>query len=344
MTANKRHSKGFTLIEMLLVLVIVSGVIYIGAGYLQQRALSLRIDRTSGQMQQILNAGMSYYVNNTSNWPSAGALDGTNVLQTGGYLPASMPSPWNGVAYQVYATTTNFYVSVKMPTTTLTSVNIAKTIAGTLPLSFTDQSGSVTTSTTPCTTGSACYVIASVNIPSQNLGNSQQVSFAGLYHSGACVPAPGCPSGYTAQAFAVPVAVNGYYTSPDPASSPCTATDKSGCIMTYYPLSGYTAYTTSDTPVDYATSKPVNCGTGSTTTGKCFTDSTNTTEVNSGSGQKYWRVCISVTTSSGQVTIPGSGSMDNPWGQLTGTVMVMTRCQPPTENVGSQFTVWEPNS
>lgn len=337
MTANKHHSKGFTLIEMLLVLVIMSGVIYIGAGYLQQRTLSLRIDRTSSQMQQILNAGMSYYINNDGNWP--GSLD---ELQSKGYLPTSMPSPWGG-SYTVYTNSnnSNFYVSVAMPTTTLTSVSIAKTIAGTLPLAFTDQSGSVTTSTTPCSTGAVCYVIASVNIPGQSLGNAQQVNFAGLYHSGACVPAPGCPTGYTAQAFAVPVAVNGYFEKPADSSSPCNASDKSGCIMTYYPLSGYTAYTTSDTPVIYPSSKPLNCGTGSVTTGNCYTDYNNTTEVDSGS---YWRVCISVTTSSGQVTIPGSGSMDNPWGQLTGTVMVMTRCQPSGENVGSGFTVWEPNS
>lgn len=339
MTTNKRQNKGFTLIEMLLVLVIMSGIIYIGAGYLQQRTLSLRIDRTSGQMQQILNAGMSYYINSNNTWPGTGALDGTNVLQTGGYLPLSMPSPWNGVAYNVYSTSTNLYVSVKMPTTTLTSVSIAKTIAGTLPLAFTDQDGSATTSATPCATGSACYVIASVNIPSQKLGNAEQVSFAGLYHSGACVPAPTCPNGFIAQAFAVPVAVNAYFEAPAGSSSPCTASDKSGCIMTYYPLSGYTAYTTSDTPVDYPTTKPINCGTGSTTTGNCYTDYNNTDQVSSG---KYWRVCISVTTGSGPVN--PIGDFQNPWGQLTGTVMVMTRCQPPDENVGSGFTVWEPNS
>jgi len=67
----KRRAKvtGFTLIEMLLVLIIVSMIIYMGLGYLQQRTVQIRMDRTSLQMQQILNAGMAYYIAN-STWPA----------------------------------------------------------------------------------------------------------------------------------------------------------------------------------------------------------------------------------------------------------------------------------
>ncbi len=351
MTANKRYTKGFTLIEMLLVLVIISGIVYMGAGYLQQRALSLRIDRTSGQMQQILNAGLSYYISNNK-WPvSAGskpsALDGTNVLQTGGYLPSSMPSPWGGANYYIYSTASNFYVSVAMPTTNATSINIAKTIMGTLPLSFTDQSASATSVTTPCAVGKNCYVITTVNIPGESLNGAQAINFAGLYHSGACVPAPQCPTNYTAQAFVVPVAVNGFYSAPTVTGGNCTPTDKSGCQMTYYPLNGYTAYTTQTSAVSASTG-PYGCGTGNSTPSPCYEDGStgtpgtqfpNSPPYNS---TNYWRVCIAVTTSSGDVA--PSGTYENPWGQLTGTVLVMTRCQPPSENVGSNFYVWEPSN
>lgn len=343
MITNMQHSKGFTLVEILLVMVIIGGLMIVGAGYVQQRTESLRVDRASGQMQQILNAGMSYYIANTNTWPAS-----LSALQTAGYLPSPMTSPF-GTSYGVYSTTSNLYVWVQMPTPTssapLKSAVTAKIIAGTLPLAFTTiNTPSATQAPQTCLSGGACHVVASVNIPPQSLGDSKTVSFAGLYHNGACVIAPTCETGYKAQAFAVPVSVSGFYSAPDPSSSPCTATDKSGCVMTYYPLNGFTAYTTSDDPVAYATSQPINCGTGVTTTGPCYEDSTSTTQI--ATNISVWRVCISVTTSSGEVAPTVGNAFRNPWGQLTGTVMVMTRCTKSdgSEETGSGFTVWEPSS
>lgn len=327
MRMNKKHSKGFTLIEMLLVMVIIAGFIYMGAGYLQQRTLSLRIDRTSAQMQQILNAGLVYYSANSS-WPT-----NLGTLQSGGYLPTSISSPWNA-AYDVYSSGSLMYVSVKLPAAA-SSINIAKVIVGTLPLAFTAASPSATTYAA-CTAAN-CYVVASVTIPSQSISGAQAINFAGIYHSGSCVPAPTCPSGYTAQVFTVPVSVNAYFDEPDPISSPCSATDTTGCIMSSIQLSGFTAYATSDIASNYPTSKPFNCS--KTATENCYTDYQNTTEVTSGN---YWRVCLSVNTSSGVVT--PTGSMANAWGQVTGAIMVMTRCMPSSQNSGSDFTVWMPDS
>ena len=62
-------SKGFTLIEMMLVLVIVSAIIYMGAGYLQQRTMQLKVDKTVAQVQQILSAAVAYYITNNYTWP-----------------------------------------------------------------------------------------------------------------------------------------------------------------------------------------------------------------------------------------------------------------------------------
>lgn len=337
MSTNKHPGRGFTLIEMLLVLVIVSGIIYIGAGYLQQRALSLRIDRTSGQMQQILNAGMSYYISNNA-WPSS-----LSDLQTAGYLPASMPSPWGGNPYTVYSTNSNLYVQVQLLTGHNTP-SVAQTVIGTLPLAFTSQTGGGPPPPTamPCVAATACFVTATVNIPPESLSGAQSVNFAGLYHNGACVPAPVCPTNYAPEVFVVPVEVNGYWSGPDPSSTNCTATNTSGCKMTYYPLNGYTAYPTSGSPTDLSTgTTPLDCGNAVATSSPCYTDSTNTTTLSSG---LYWRVCISVTTSSGDVAPNDANGFQNPWGQLTGTVMVMTRCSPINENQGSNFTVWEPST
>ena len=94
---QKLREYGFTLIEMLLVSAIVASLLILGANYMQGKLQATQVDRASVQMQQIMNAALSYYVNN-GQWPQ----DATNpttvsaipILQAGNYLPANMSSPW----------------------------------------------------------------------------------------------------------------------------------------------------------------------------------------------------------------------------------------------------------
>src|SRR5579883_1527947 len=96
----KAKERGFTLIEILLVLVIIGMFIFMGTSYIQQKTLSSRIDRTSLQMQQILNAGLAYYVTNGS-WPtSIACLQASSPGCTVAYLPSSLTSPW-GQSYSL---------------------------------------------------------------------------------------------------------------------------------------------------------------------------------------------------------------------------------------------------
>ena len=294
-------------------------------------------------MQQILNAGLAYYVSNNS-WPTLGQLQPS-------YLPSTLTSPWNS-AYTVFNNGSNFYVQVQIPAMG-SSASVAQIIVGTLPLAFTSKTDQSATGTPPtysvCTNGAVCYAIGSVNIPNQSISGASAINFAGFYHSGSCVPAPSCPdpAQYDPQIMVVPAAVNGFY-NPPTVSGTCTPQDQSGCNMTYYPLNGYTAYatgattSTSDTPVDYtkgnATTGPLQCGTTAPARDNCLQMSDGT---QLGDG-KYWRVCLSVTTSSGDVA--PTGTLANPWGQLTGTVMVLTRCKPKAQSMGSDFTVWAPSS
>lgn len=336
---KNRLMQGFTLIEMLLVMVIVSGIIVIAGNYMQQRTLSLRIDRTSGQMQQILNAGLAYYVANGS-WPSSlSALQPT-------YIPNAFKSPWNS-NYQITATGDLLYVSVSLPATMTGVTNIAKSISGTLPLSFIATSipgGTTAPTAVDNCIATGCHVVAGVNIPSQNLNNASSISYAGFYHSGACVPAGTCPSNYEVQLMAIPVQVNGFYDAPDASSSPCNPTDTSGCQMNYKPLDGFVAYTSNSTATDLSGgSGPPACG-ESGTPQDCYSEvnsSGSGTEITSGS---YFRVCLGVTTSSGEITPTGSAATANAWGQLTGTILVLRRCVPTGEDPGSDLTVWMPSS
>jgi prepilin-type N-terminal cleavage/methylation domain-containing protein len=307
--ANMKKEKGFTLIEILLVLVIVGILIFASANYVQQRALQMRMDRTSTQMQQILNAGLAYYVANGA-WPAnMAALQGT-------YLPpGALRNPW-GNTYDISSTTALFYVYTRVNTVSAKGANAAATvIAGSLPMAYTSNSAG-----TPPAAGSACsaadtscYIVASVNIPGQNLNNARAVNFAGLYKHGACVPVPKCPvdatgNTMTPQVMIVPSSVSGVN---DADTNP----------QNIYPISSFTAYATGPSATPPACS-------GST--------ATTCTPTAGQAADQYWRACLQVITEKGVVTSsPGAGA----WGQFV-TLMAVTRCSVTNESAGSQFTVF----
>lgn len=320
--------EGFTLIEMLLVLVIASMIIYLALGYIQQKTLTTRMDRTSLQMQQILNAGLSYYVAN-GKWPAnIDCLEGTGDATCIQYIPKDLTSPW-GDKYKVLSKNALFYVYAQITSASASgsAAATANTIAGTLPLAY-------TTSTTPnppsagtaCATAStSCYVVASVNIPGQNLNNATAVNFAGLYKHGGCVPVPRCPvdangNTMTPEIMVVPVSVSGVN---DANSSQV------------YPISSFTAYAkgppSANPPACDNYGPPVAC------------DAANAP---SSYTPTYWRACLQVVTEKGDVaeTNVGGLAMPNPptafpWGGNV-TLMAITRCAIKNEPSGSPFTVF----
>lgn len=337
MRKQNRHS-GFTLIEMLLVLVIAGMILYLMIGYVQQRSLSSRIDRTSVQMQQILNAGLAYYVVNGS-WPPnlncLKGLGGSNCTGTVAYIPTTIKSPW-GQDYEVSAPMVSgrpvlFYVYTPITTAGITQGTasaVAQTIAGKLPLSYTSGGmslfGSPPSASTACTANTTnCFVVGSVNIPGQNLNNAPAVNFAGLYRHGGCVPVPSCPvdsrgNTMTPQIMVVPVSVSGMN---DPNS------------INTYPISSFTAYAkgpSNDPPPacdDHGTQVACN-------------------PQNAVANARYWRVCMQVRTDKGLVsdTTFNTGYSSNsypyyPWGGNV-TLMAITRCAISNEPSGSGLNVF----
>lgn len=338
----KTGDKGFTLVEMLLVLTVISAIMYGMITYLQQRTVQTQIDKTSVQMQQILSAALAYYVAN-GNWP--GVVDNVAAIPClqatvaaastcqNPYLPFSPNNPWNlqynaapvGPSGTMFAVWTAIPSSVNMPTSGST---IATIIMGTLPLAYT--SGDPGTATTPPAQGTVCAttaskgsspsvapcnVVAAVNIPAQNLNTAMAVNFAGLYHHGGCVPVPTCPSGMTAQVMIVPVSVSGVNDS-----SPSTNA---------YPISSFTGYATapsSDPPPACdpagASSAPVYCS------GLASQPLPGT----------FWRACIQVVTEKGDVSTTNTNS-NPPWG-ANETLMAITRCAMTSEPAGSTFGVY----
>ncbi|MBA3661305.1 MAG: prepilin-type N-terminal cleavage/methylation domain-containing protein [Gammaproteobacteria bacterium] len=320
----KKHQTGFTLIELLLVMVIISIIIFASISYVQQQAESTRIARASAQMQQILNAGLSYYVDN-GKWPATIDTD-----LKGKYLPSTtLNNPW-GQIYQIYSyPTTNasnprlLYVYTTIPVANSTSASAAaaaKAIAGLLPFGYVTASTATPPAVGTCTTGN-CKVVASVNIPGQNLNNATAINFAGVYHPGACVPVPSCPvdnngTQMTPRIIVVPIQISGVYEND---------------VLDVFPISSFTAYATSNRGALSPTNKtPPKCE-GSTVTPVCTTNA-----VNDASATAYWRVCLHVVTEPGPLNWPGR---TDAWGRYS-SLMAVTRCAINNEPSGSNFQVY----
>jgi prepilin-type N-terminal cleavage/methylation domain-containing protein len=361
-----RRLKGFTLLEMLLVLAVAASAIVLFLNFTTAQFTQQRRDRTAIQMQQILSAGLAYYVANGS-WPTSVA-----ALQ-GSYLPSGkIVSGWGG-AYTITSSASSplFSVSVTLP-----SIPEASILAGMVPLGsntlpfapipaivgcdyMVPTSGLPTevdiNVNVPC--GGSCgtlgsndtlirsvysgtcqppgtqpstTVTGSVTLPGQNLNNASAINYAGLYSDGACVPAPVCPSGMVAQIFTSPAAVAGVT-----SVSGCSGSTGNCSVVQTSPIYSFNTYAVgasgANTPVA-ATPGPVDCLSGGAVacvfTGQAAADPSSTT---------YWRVCLQVSNQNGTITNTNKSSDQ---GVNMGEIMAFTRCSTPGEPSGTPVNVW----
>lgn len=348
MSDFRQKLKGVTLLEVLLVLAISSSLLVLMLNYTTQKSNELRRDKTVLQVQQILNAGMSFYVSN-SFWP-VGGNDISNsgcgnwttidVLKTNSYIPSTLNNNPYGVPYGVTCNTVpnggGFFVLAVINT----AAN-AEIIAGRLPLAYRTTQPVANLSTglpTPCTSGTDCrVVIANVNIPGQNLNNARSVNFASVYYSGSCVPAPNCPPNMSPDILVFPASVSGI--NKDLTTCQGTSYDPSTCTFALNPLSSFTAYAVGGTgskagkpvpPFVSGDGPPVDCG--GTRIRSCIKSYPDT--LIDDNGGLYWRVCLSVTTDQGLVK-PGYETEGNAQrlGKGMGSIVAITRCVP---NLGNE--------
>jgi type II secretory pathway pseudopilin PulG len=336
MMVSHRKSLGLTLIEVLLVIVIASSLLLFILRFTQQKVIEFRQERAATQMEQISNAAMAYFAAKNT-WP-----EDVSVLLNQGYLVTptrtTFKNPW-GNDYILYATSDKhlFYVYTNVGLN-----SYARLIKGKLPIAFvSDNAG---TTARPITVGSCAadgtggganckFVVAVATMPEQTLDNTNDLTFANLYHSGACVPAPTCPkdangNAMTPEIMVTPISVSGVNDS-------CSTT---GCAtQNAYPLTSFSAYALpAGGPQDLSADGIKLC----TSTNKrvCYSDKTAGQPIMTG---KYWRVCLRVSTQVGDVDPRAmGGGPDTTWGQSMGTLLVVTRCKPQNENIGSDFTVW----
>lgn len=304
----KHKETGFTLFETLLVLAIMSIFLAMSVRYINQKVSDTKLDKASIQYQQILNAEVAYYINNSTWGSPLSTLTGAGI-----YLPSGFSSnPW-GNPYQVLAQTNLVYIYSAIPSSGTTGMSQINTLVGRLPLAFASKEGP--TGSTPCDASSTCYVSAAISIPGQNLSNARSVNFANLYHSGACVPAPVCPANMKRQIMVIPVSVSGLN---DPGN------------VNVYPISSFTAYAVPTDPKPANSNSIPECANGNN-----YRNCDGGASLPTLSGD-YWRVCLSVVTQEGDVA-----SM-NPNFAKDVTLLAITRCAPANEPVGSDFSVFDP--
>ena len=174
----KNTNTGFSLLEVMLVLVILVALGTLAISTLRSKMINVRLDRTAAQMQQISQAAVSYFVDN-HNWPA-----NIGVLAHDNYLPQGMLdaddmfiSSW-GTSYESEGVNTQFVVKIDVG-----NASYAGVLRGLLPMAYLDES----------------TVSSSVSIPSYNYNHAQSVSNMGIYDLGACIPEPACPVGMEAE-------------------------------------------------------------------------------------------------------------------------------------------------
>jgi len=90
-------SKGFTLLELLIVISIIGILVTIAAASYQSSQIKARNSRRMGDMKSIQNAAEQYYADNTSSYPATTDDFGT-------YLPSGYPSDPKPAPYTQYTT------------------------------------------------------------------------------------------------------------------------------------------------------------------------------------------------------------------------------------------------
>lgn len=187
--------KGYTLIELLFVIAIIAMIASVAIIALRNKAQDLRINKAAAQIQQVLTAGLSYYVDNNK-WPENHS-DGSCATQASSeqsfiqnYLPNETETNLFGTYYCWGASTSKkkFWVAVQLPqqNDSTKTAEFGKRIVARLPnavITSTLTSGGAAENT--CT-NNTCYVHAEVGEP--GYGSSGAKSSADVAAAGDCYP------------------------------------------------------------------------------------------------------------------------------------------------------------
>lgn len=195
-----KNKRGFTLLELLLVIVVMVAMAVAGIHLSEIKAEHAQVDHTALTMQQLLESATSYYIQqynatsqgqNTGSWPTA-----ISDLITAGLLPASFvnKNSW-GEPYNITssATANMFTLQTDVP-----SQALAMLLSSRMPIATTEQSDK------------NYSVTASISIPSYNYNNARAVNDVNYVNPGQCIKEPICPNNMQPSVTLAPVGVYGF--------------------------------------------------------------------------------------------------------------------------------------
>lgn len=165
-------NKGFTLIELMLAIAVMAALVIVGLNAYQQKMQNNKIERAALQIQNWLQAGLAFRVNNKEQWPES-----TSQLIIQGYI-RSFSNPWRTcvidhpeLCFEVMSSDPkkNFSVAMKLPVNVPHSDLIAQQIANRLPNASVEQRGT------------DYFIIADVPFPAYSSYLKDQIIIKGIY-------------------------------------------------------------------------------------------------------------------------------------------------------------------
>ncbi len=189
--------RGFTLVELLLVIAVMSILTAVGVMSYRRYFQANRLDKVAISMQHVLEAAMAFYVDNNT-WPEDHHCVNPGPVQENfinNYLPNANYKSYYGSDFCWQAAGAVdpkrlFWVAVLIPGDGNENVNIAKRLAARLPNAITTNDPSSTQIPAPECDSTACYVKAEITVPgsSSNALAGMTVLASGDCHAGQETP------------------------------------------------------------------------------------------------------------------------------------------------------------
>lgn len=311
-----KRNKGFTLLEMLLVILVMTAIAFFAIRMQEQKMKEIRVNHAAAQINQIFAAATSYYIDN-GDWPyknkstpqDQDEADNITLLTDDHYLPKSwladgadtLMSPF-GSPYVLGPQGSKGAVDSKQAMYSVSLDNLtqmqATALKAKLPMSYIKQADD----------GKDKYKLtAFVSIPSYDYNHAADLSDVGVYHPGDCIPKPtyACPRGMKAATFVTVEQAYGFGQGTNQQSG------------TVYPITGISAY---------AQSGDLLCP-DMPTGGSYVGNDQQSHQINPPCGDDEDRVCIRLTTTNGAVDF---SKFTKSYAQTIGVtyLLAMTKCVP----------------
>jgi prepilin-type N-terminal cleavage/methylation domain-containing protein len=312
--------RGFTLVEMLLVITIMTMMAYLAVNALELSTKKDRYKKTAVQFQQIFKAATTYLVNSRQGsgvWPTSVQQLINNKLLQPTNLTQGFMNPWGKTYYIAQNKCTGllyvytkvgwyqrdwpaaYHVKALLPNAVVSMIPPIMPITCPLPV------GSINTNPVPVPQPQPAglilkgrYIISTLTIPAGAINRGRAISDMKLLSNNDCFKIQKCFGSETRTIRAVPVAVSGTVGT----------NNKTGTAYNIYPLQSFQTYVILPT----ATAQPEKCANAA---GITLTPSANSVTCT----KKTARVCLDVSTTYGRSKAINS--------QFPGKILAMSYCK-----------------